>query len=97
MVGQLVKTVYKYADVELVSGAVVNAPEVHIIEGKVKQINSCIVKVGDKQFSCSINPQYMMTSVTTDTLTYNMNGVPEDVDAQAILKEFVDFVEADIV
>lgn len=96
MVGQLVKTIYKYENVGLDSGAVVTANEVYVVGGKVNQINSGNVRIDSKNFNFSINPYYGDIEPTT-SVTYNLNNVPQDIDGQAILKEFVDFVEADIV
>ena len=88
MVGQLVKKIYKYDSVELTSGAVVTAQEVTIKEGKVNQFNAQ-VRVGSQMFDMSLYP-------SGNDVTYNLNRVPQGVDGQAILTEFVEFVEADI-
>lgn len=93
MVGQLLKTIYKYDNVALASGAVVTAQEVHTVEGKITQINSAYAKVDGKQFNFSINPFY---GIENREITYNLNNVPQGIDGQAILTEFVNFVEADI-
>ena len=96
MVGKLIKTIYKYDNVELVSGAKVTANEVTTQEGKVVSVpnGNVTVKVGEmlRSFSFSIY-NYGINGEKT----YNLNSVPEGVDGQAIVKEFVDFVEADIV
>lgn len=89
MVGQLIKQIYKYENVELSSGAVVTAQEVTIKEGKVNQFNAQ-VRVGSQMFDMSLYP-------SGNDVTYNLNRVPQGVDGQAILTEFVEFVEADIV
>lgn len=89
MKGQLVKKIYKYDSVELTSGAVVTAQEVTIKEGKVNQFNAQ-VRVGNQMFDMSLYP-------SGSDVTYNLNRVPQGVDGQAILTEFVEFVEADIV
>ena len=94
MVGQLLKTIYKYDNVALASGAVVTAQEVHTVEGKVTQINSAYAKVDGKQFNFSINHGGMPEK--NREITYNLNNVPQGIDGQAILTEFVNFVEADI-
>lgn len=85
MVGVLVKSTYKYKDVSLSSGAVVTALEVTTKEGKVLNIPNGEVRVDDKMFNFSIYGE-----------TYNLNGVPKSVDGQAIVEEFVTFVESDI-
>lgn len=96
MVGQLLKTIYKYDNVALASGAVVTAQEVYIVEGKVTQINSAYAKVDGKQFNFSVNPYYGGMPEDKKEITYNLNNVPQGIDGQAILTEFVNFVEADI-
>jgi hypothetical protein len=97
MVGQLLKTIYKYDSVKLASGVVVTAQEVYIVDGKIKHVNNGSVKVADKQFSFSINPFNHGMPEDKKEITYNLNNVPQGIDGQAILTEFVDFVEADIV
>lgn len=96
MKGQLIKQIYKYENVELSSGVVVTAQEVHIVEGKVMNINSGFAKVDGKQFNFSINPYYGGMPEGNREITYNLNNVPQGIDGQAILEEFVNFVEADI-
>ena len=88
MKGQLIKQIYKYDNVELTSGAVVTAQEVTVKEGKVNQFNAQ-VRVGNQMFDMSLYP-------SGSDVTYNLNRVPQGVDGQAILTEFVEFVEADI-
>lgn len=89
MVGQLIKQIYKYDNVELTSGAVVTAQEVTVKEGKVNQFNAQ-VRVGSQMFDMSLYP-------SGNDVTYNLNRVPQGINGQAILTEFVEFVEADIV
>ena len=89
MVGQLIKKIYKYENVELSSGAVVTAQEVTVKDSKVNQFNAQ-VRVGSQMFDMSLYP-------SGNDVTYNLNRVPQGVDGQAILTEFVKFVEADIV
>jgi hypothetical protein len=96
MVGQLLKTIYKYDSAKFASGAVVTANEVYVVEGKVTQINGGFAKVDGKQFNFSINPYYGGMPEDKKEITYNLNNVPQGIDGQAILTEFVDFVEADI-
>lgn len=96
MVGQLIKTIYKYDNVALASGAVVTAQEVHIVDSKIKHVNNGSVKVEDKKFSFSINPYHDGMPEENREITYNLNNVPQGIDGQAILTEFVNFVEADI-
>lgn len=88
MIGKLIKQIYKYENVELASGAIVTAQEVVTKEGKVNQFNAQ-VKVGVQMFDMSLYP-------SGNDVTYNLNRVPQGVDGQAILEEFVNFVELDI-
>lgn len=95
MVGKLIREVYKYEDVVLVSEAKVTANEVTVQEGKVVNIpnGTVTVKVGeaDRSFNFSI-----YNYGVNGEITYNLNNVPASVDGQQIVKEFVDFVESDI-
>lgn len=91
MVGQLIQRTYKYTEVVLGSGVEVSTPMVVIEDNKVTRVENANAKLADTQnFSFSV---YNYGSNTT----YNSSGVPEDVDARAIIKEFIAFVEADIV
>ena len=92
MVGELIKSVYKYKDVKLsTSEAKVNAYEVSVQDGKVVNIPNADVSIEGYNFNFSI-----YTTGLNGKKTYNLNSVPEGVDGQAIVKEFVDFVEADV-
>ena len=91
MVGIKVKEIYKYENAALASGAKVSATEVTIQDGKVASVNNGNVSVDGKNFSFSIY-NYGIDGKKT----YNLNNVPENVDGQAIVKEFVEFVENDI-
>ena len=91
MVGQLIQRSYKYTGAVLGSGVVVTTPKVIVEDNKVVIVENANVAVSDTQnFSFSVNNYGSNT-------TYNSSGVPEDVDARAIIKEFIAFVEADIV
>ncbi|MBQ5783943.1 MAG: hypothetical protein IIW11_03025 [Bacteroidales bacterium] len=91
MVGKLVKTIYKYEDVQLESGAVVTAMDVTVQDSKVVNVGNGVVRVEDKSFSFSI----FNYGINGD-ITYSLNNMPADVDGQKIVKEFVLFVESDI-
>ena len=92
MVGILINKNYKYENVELESGAKVSAYQVTIEKGEVVRIENANVEVKEKgNFNFSI-----YNYGVNGQKTYNLNGVPESVDGQSIVKEFVDFVEADI-
>lgn len=93
MVGQLIQKSYKYTEAVLGSGVVVTTPKVVIENNKVVSVENANVKLADKQtFSFSVNNYGVDGSKTHST-----SGVPEGVSAEAIMKEFVAFVEADIV
>lgn len=96
MVGQLIKTIYKYENVELSSGAKVTANEVTIQDGKVVTIPNGNVTVKVSEVDRSFNFSIYNYGVNGEK-TYNLNSVPEGVDGQAIVKAFVEFVENDIV
>ena len=91
MIGIKVKEIYKYENAVLASGAKVSATEVTVQDGKVASVNNGNVTVDGKNFSFSIY-NYGINGEKT----YNLNSVPADVDGQAIVKEFVLFVENDI-
>lgn len=96
MVGQLIKTIYKYENVELSSGAKVTADEVTTQDGKVVTIPNGNVNVKVNDTERTFNFSIYNYGVNGEK-TYNLNSVPEGVDGQAIVKEFVEFVEDDIV
>lgn len=91
MVGVLINRNYKYIDVELVSGAKVTANMVTVENGKVVRVENGNVTIDNKTFNFSIY-NYGMNG----DITYNLNNVPASVNGQAIVKEFVDFVEKDV-
>lgn len=90
MVGKILKTIYKYDEVVLV-GATVSASEVTIQEGKVSSIVGGIAKVGERVFNFSI-----YSNGINGEMSYNLNNVPANIDGQAIVRDFVVFVEDDI-
>ena len=93
MVGELVKSTYKYKGIVLEeSGAKVNAYEVSCQEGRVINIPNADVSIEEHNFNFSI-----YTTGLNGKKTYNLNSIPEGVDGQAIVKEFVTFVESDII
>lgn len=97
MKGVLTRSIYKYQGLELASGAKVNANEVAVENGKVVMIGgdaNVVVKVGEENRSFNFS---IYNYGVNGEKTYNLNSVPEGVDGQAIVKEFVDFVESDIV
>ena len=91
MVGIEVNRNYKYEGVVLESGAMVTAPMVTVEAGKVARIESAGVMIDSVSFGFKI-----LNNRVDGKKTYSTNDVPEGVDAQAIVKEFVEFVENDI-
>ena len=92
MLGIKVKEIYKYENAVLESGAKVTANEVTIQDGKVANVNNGNVTVEGKTFGFSI-----YNYGVNGEKTYNLNNVPADIDGQAIVKEFIEFAENDIV
>ena len=88
MVGILINSNYKYENVVLESSAKVSANQVTIQDKKVARIESGQVQVAEGNFNFSI-----YNYGVDGKKTYNLNNVPENVDGQAIVKEFVEFVE----
>ena len=82
---------YKYEGVVLGSGAEVTAIMVTVEAGKVVRVESAGVMTDNGSFNFGI-----YNYGVDGKKTYSINNVPENVDAQAIVKEFVTFVEADI-
>lgn len=96
MVGILINKNYKYENIVLEeSGAKVSANQVTIQDGEVVRIESGNVQIQEGEqtlfFSFSIY-NYGIDGKKA----YNLNNVPENVDGQAIAKEFVEFVESDV-
>ena len=95
MVGKLIKTIYKYENVVLENNIKVTANEVTIQDGKVTTIPNGIVFIKkdeiETSFSFSIYDNRM-----GGKKSYSTNNVPEDVSGETIVKEFVNFVENDI-
>lgn len=91
MVGIEVNRNYKYEGVVLGSGAKVTANMVTVEAGEVVRVESAGVMTDNGSFNFSI-----YNYGVDGKKTYSINNVPEGVDAQAIVKEFVEFVENDI-
>jgi hypothetical protein len=91
MVGILINQNYKYEGVVLASGAKVTANMVTIENNEVVRVENGNVSVEGGNFNFSIY-NYGINGKKT----YNLNNVPENVDGQAIVREFVEFVEREI-
>lgn len=96
MVGILINKNYKYEDVVLESGAKVTAHNVTIQDEKVARVENGNVSIESGKDMLSFS--FSIYNYGPDgKKTYNLNNVPENVDGQKIVKEFVDFVENDVV
>ena len=96
MVGILIDENYKYENVVLEGGEKVTANNVTIQEGKVVRVENGNVTI--KEEEKTQNFTFSIYNYGVDgRKTYNLSNVPENVDGQAIVKEFVDFVENDVV
>lgn len=96
MVGILINSNYKYENAVLEGGEKVSATQVTIEEGKVVRVENGNVTI-KKDENTTLSFTFSIYNYGMDgRKTYNLNGVPENVDGQAIVKEFVEFVEADI-
>jgi len=96
MVGILINSNYKYENVVLEGGEKVSANQVTVEKDKVARVEggNVTIKDGDNTLSFSFS---IYNYGVDGRKTYNLSGVPEGVDGQAIVKEFVEFVENDIV
>lgn len=92
MKGVKINENYKYEGVVLDSGAKVTAMQVTVADGKVVRCESGGVTTEQGSFGFAI-----YNFGVEGHKTYNYTNVPEDVDGQAIVKEFIEFVENDIV
>lgn len=96
MVGILIDENYKYENVVLEGGEKVTANKVTIQEGKVVRLENGFVEVQvDSKTTRSFNFSINNYGINGEK-TYSTSNVPEGVSAEAIVKEFVEFVEADI-
>ena len=96
MVGILINSNYKYENVVLKGGEKVSANQVTVENYKVARVEggNVIIKDGDNTLSFSFS---IYNYGVNSRKTYNLSGVPEGVDGQAIIEKFVEFVENDIV
>lgn len=96
MVGILINSNYKYENVVLEGGEKVTANQVTVEKDKVARVEggNVAIKDGDNSLSFSFS---IYNYGVDGRKTYNLSGVLEGVDGQAIVKEFVEFVENDIV
>ena len=85
---ELVRQTFKYTDEKLASGAVVNADEVVVRDGKLISGRGTINVDEDIIFSFNA-----YEDVRNSTLAINVNNTPLDIDAMAYIREFVAYVK----
>ena len=90
----ITKLVYDYTDVTSVrEGYTINAYEVTIKDGKVLSCRGEVKNATTEMFTFSVYEQTKMSEVKR---AFIINNVSEDIDAHAIIKDFLAFVEEDI-
>ena len=90
----LVKKVYDFKDVTSVrEGYTINAYEVTIKDGKVQSCRGEVKNADNEMFTFSVYEQTKMSKIER---AFMLNNVSEDIDAHAIVKDFLAFVEEDV-
>ena len=90
----ITKLVYDYKDVtEVREGCTINAYEVTIKDGKVQSCRGEVKNAETEMFTFSVHEQTKMSKIER---AFMLNNVSEDIDAHAIVKDFLAFVEEDI-
>ena len=90
----ITKLVYDYKDVTSVrEGYTINAFEVIIKDGKVQSCRGEVRNADTEMFTFSVYEQTKMSKVER---AFMLNNVSEDIDAHAIVKDFLTFVEEDV-
>lgn len=88
------RTVYDYTDVTSVrEGYSINAYEVTIKDGKVLSCRGEVKNAETEMFTFSVHEQTKMSKVER---AFMLNNVSEAIDAHAIVKDFLTFVEEDV-
>ena len=89
----LVKEVYDFKNVTSVrDGYTINAYEVTINDGKVQSCSGEFKNADNEVFTFSVYEQTKMSKVER---AFMLNNVSEAIDAHAIVKDFLTFVEED--
>ena len=89
----ITKLVYDYKDVTSVrEGCIINAYEVTIKDGKVQSCRGEVKNAETEMFTFSVYEQTKMSKVER---AFMLNNVSEDIDAHAIVKDFLAFIEED--
>ena len=90
----ITKLVYDYKDVTSVrEGYSINAYEVTVRDGIVVSCRGEVKNADNEMFTFSVYEQTKMSEVKR---AFMINNVSEDVDAHAIVKDFLAFVEEDV-
>ena len=90
----ITKLVYDYKDVTSVrEGYTINAYEVTVREGMVISCRGEVKNADNEMFTFSVYEQTKMSEVKR---AFMINNVSEDIDAHAIVKDFLAFVEEDV-
>lgn len=91
MRGILIEQSYKYENLTLSNGEIINCSSVTLKKGKVVHSNNVNVKVNENDgFS------FQLRNNNDGSPKADIYGVPAGIDAQAIINEFIVVVEADI-
>ena len=90
----ITKLVYDYKDVtEVREGYTINAYDVTIKDGKVQSCRGEVRNADSEMFNFSVYEQTKMSKVER---AFMLNNVSEAIDAHAIVKDFLAFVEEDV-
>ena len=90
----ITKLVYDYKDVtEVREGYTINAYEVTVRDGMVISCRGEVKNAETEMFTFSVYEQTKMSKVER---AFMLNNVSEAIDAHAIVKDFLAFVEEDV-
>ena len=90
----ITKLVYDYKDVTSVrEGYTINAYEVTVRDGMVISCRGEVKNADNEMFTFSVYEQTKMSEIKR---AFMINNVSEDIDAHAIVKDFLAFVEEDV-
>ena len=88
------RTVYDYKDVTSIrEGYSINAYEVTVRDGMVISCRGEVKNADNEMFTFSVYEQTKMSKVER---AFMLNNVSEAIDAHAIVKDFLAFVEEDV-
>ena len=88
------RTVYDYTDVTSIrEGYSINAYEVTVRDGMVISGRGEVKSADNEMFTFSVYEQTKMSKVER---AFMLNNVSEAIDAHAIVKDFLTFVEEDV-